>query len=558
MKIFPLPAVLLIAHPCILLAQTVSPAKYQAAGSPEAPLIVDVHASPYRASINYTVNISKRRFDMHNATIVNMIDFVYGREDDDGRENEAVSGGPTWIDLDRFDVVAVIPADRPALPGAGPDNNVRSGANAYDKMRLVMRRVLTERFRLKYHTADRVLPGYVATVAKEGSKLVEAKDAAAPSDCRRAQEKTDTEQTVITCTSETMEHFLQSFGGVFPHPIINRTGFTKPYNFTLKLSSQEMQTRAGYIHALTDAFRKQLGIVIALDGAPQPAIVIDTVEQPTANPVQIETQIGSLPDLEFEVASVRPVSDQEPQSQSQIRHVGSQIDFINMTMQELLTQAWSLPTGAMLGNVPPWLGRARYTIRAKLPQELDARAAFQDQDTLASMLQKLLVDRFQIKYHWGEQEQDGWELASDNPKMKKANPGSRSFCKYGPPEGEKDIRTVDSAFNAQFHCQNVTMGQFADLLQPMARSEIKNRVSDVTGLTGSYDFSLYYTTGRKMRVDAAAAQAAAKQNASLPDPVTGLSVEDAFRRELGLRLKKRRGTYPALILDHIEQVPTEN
>ncbi len=495
---------------------------------------------------------------MHNATIVNMIDFVYGREDDDGRENEAVSGGPTWIDLDRFDVVAVIPADRPALPGAGPDNNVRYGANAYDKMRLVMRRVLTERFRLKYHTADRVLPGYVATVAKEGSKLVEAKDAAAPSDCRRAQEKTDTEQTVITCTSETMEHFLQSFGGVFPHPIINRTGLTKPYNFTLKLSSQEMQTRAGYIHALTDAFRKQLGIVIALGGAPQPAIVIDRVEQPTANPAQIETQIGALPDLEFEVASVRPVSDQEPQSQSQIRHVGSQIDFINMTMQELLTQAWSLPTGAMLGNVPPWLGRARYTIRAKLPQELDARAAFQDQDTLASMLQKLLVDRFQIKYHWGEQEQDGWELASDNPKMKKANPGSRSFCKYGPPEGEKDIRTVDSAFNAQFHCQNVTMGQFADLLQPMARSEIKNRVSDVTGLTGSYDFSLYYTTGRKMRVDAAAAQAAAKQNASLPDPVTGLSVEDAFRRELGLRLKKRRGTYPALILDHIEQVPTEN
>jgi uncharacterized protein (TIGR03435 family) len=176
------------------------------------------------------------------------------------------------------------------------------------------------------------------------------------------------------------------------------------------------------------------------------------------------------------------------------------------------------------------------------------------------MLQKLLIDRFQIKYHWGQQTQDGYVLLAGTPKMKKADPNSRSFCKYGPPPGEKDVRSgPDSPFDHESHCQNVTMDQFADLAQPLAESEIKNRVVNKTGLAGSYDFTLYYTSGRKLRTDAAAAEAAAKQAGdATAAPAGGLSVVDAFRKELGLRLEKQPGTYPALILDHIEQTPTEN
>jgi uncharacterized protein (TIGR03435 family) len=112
-----------------------------------------------------------------------------------------------------------------------------------------------------------------------------------------------------------------------------------------------------------------------------------------------------------------------------------------------------------------------------------------------------------------------------------------------------------------FHCQNVTMAQFADIVQSMAKSEIKNRVPDRTGLAGSYDFSLYYTSGRKLMLDAAAAQAAARQageTASSSDPVLGIGIEDAFRKQLGLRLEKGPLTTPALVLDHIAQKPTDN
>ena len=114
-------------------------------------------------------------------------------------------------------------------------------------------------------------------------------------------------------------------------------------------------------------------------------------------------------------------------------------------------------------------------------------------------------------------------------------------------------------FDRQFHCQNVTMDQFADLAESLASSEIKNHVPNKTGLAGSYDFSLYYTTGRKLRSDAKAAADAAKQAGdATPAPGQGESVEDAFRKQLGLRLERQPETQPALVLDHIEQTPTDN
>jgi uncharacterized protein (TIGR03435 family) len=145
--------------------------------------------------------------------------------------------------------------------------------------------------------------------------------------------------------------------------------------------------------------------------------------------------------------------------------------------------------------------------------------------------------------------------------MKKADPNSRSSCDLGPAAGDKDVRTTPgSPFDYEFHCQNVTMDQFADLVQSLARSEIRNRVPNKTGLAGSYDFTLFYTSTPKLLTETAAAVDAAKQagDASASEPVAGESVEDAFRKQLGLRLEKQPTTGAALVLDHIEQTPTPN
>jgi uncharacterized protein (TIGR03435 family) len=103
------------------------------------------------------------------------------------------------------------------------------------------------------------------------------------------------------------------------------------------------------------------------------------------------------------------------------------------------------------------------------------------------------------------------------------------------------------------------MDQFADMVQAVAGVEVKNRVANKTGLAGSYDFTLYFTSGRKLRADATAADAAAKQAGDATGaPSGGLSVEDAFRKQLGIQLVKQPGVYPTLFLDHIEPNPTDN
>jgi uncharacterized protein (TIGR03435 family) len=554
-------ALLLASTASMLLAQTPVPAKDQAAPGSAGPLIVDVHPSPYlstnfyayRSTFYYNnINIGDGRFDMRDATLLDLISLAYDREGD------AILGGPSWIGFNRFDVSAMVPSLKPATLGRGPADPANPPANPYDRIRPALKRVLAERFHLTYHMEDRPLPGYVVTLAKDGAKLAEAKAPDAPNNCLGAQDKSNPAQYSVTCTSETIAQFLSMYGGLFPHPVIDRTGLKKSYDFTFKLAFGQQRTQEEYIRVWTDAFKQQLGLVFTPGDVSQPAMVVDTVDQlPTPNQPEIAKLIPPQPDLEFEVATIKPAATDEPKWR--IQPLGSQISFGNYSLQELLTTAWQLPTGAMLANRPAWLNTVRYTILVKLPPDIDALAFSQNQDLIDRMLQKLLVDRFLIKYHWGEQTQVGYVLLADNPKMKKADPNSRSSCDLGPAAGEKDlISTPDSPYDHEFHCRNVTMDQFADLVQSLARSEVRNRVPNKTGLAGSYDFTLVYTSTPKLQTETDAAAAAAKEAGEVATPVLGVSIEDAFRKQLGLRLEKQPTTGAALVLDHIEQTPTPN
>ena len=495
---------------------------------------------------------------MRNATIFDMIEFAYGLgEQDDDRENAAILGGPPWIDFDRFDITAKIPSLKPPAFNAGPANAVNAPENPNDQMRPVVKRALAERFHLKYHRADRPLPGFVVTVAKDGPRLAEAKNPTAASECHGERDKSNPEQYTLICTSETMAQFIAARDQDFSHTIIDRTGLTKPYDFALRLTlGPDVHTRDDRARVFTEAFAKQLGLVVTRGDVPQPAFIVDSVDRtPTPNSPDIAKLLPAMPDLEFEVASIRLAADNDPQMQ--IRATGSQITFTSFSLQDLITRAWQLPTGQVLGDALPLLPRTRYTILVKLPPDIDGRVVNQDQDQIANMLQKLLIDRFKIKYHWGEWTQpDAYVLLPGTPKMKKADPKSRSFCKFGPADGEKPARYANSPFDGEFHCQNVTMAQFAEKLQAMAGSDIKNRVADKTGLAGAYDFTVFYTTNRTLRGQIGTAAAEAKQaGEATPAPVGGISLEDAIRKQLGLRLEKQPLTLPSLVLDHFEQNP---
>ena len=109
-------ALLLASSASMLFAQTPIPAKDQASLVSTGPLIVDVHPSPYLSTNYYayrstfyynSINIGDQRFDMRDATILEMLSLAYNREDD------TILGGPAWIGFNRFDVAAMVPLSSP-------------------------------------------------------------------------------------------------------------------------------------------------------------------------------------------------------------------------------------------------------------------------------------------------------------------------------------------------------------------------------------------------------------------------------------------------------------
>jgi uncharacterized protein (TIGR03435 family) len=120
------------------------------------------------------------------------------------------------------------------------------------------------------------------------------------------------------------------------------------------------------------------------------------------------------------------------------------------------------------------------------------------------------------------------------------------------------VRTANSPYDNQFHCQNVTMGQLADVLQSFTRTEIKSHVVDKTGLPGSYDFTVYFSSTSKLQAEGTAAVAGTQESEGASTPAGGMSLQDAFRKELGVKLEKQPMNEPVMVLDHFDQSPTEN
>jgi uncharacterized protein (TIGR03435 family) len=107
----------------------------------------------------------------------------------------------------------------------------------------------------------------------------------------------------------------------------------------------------------------------------------------------------------------------------------------------------------------------------------------------------------------------------------------------------------------------MTMAEFAEQLQSLASGYIYVPVKDATGLQGGWDFTLYFSTAGQLQPGpggrgGAAAPPGAQNGAS--DPTGALSLIDAVNKELGLKLEKQTRPASVLVIEHIEEKPTDN
>ena len=98
------------------------------------------------------------RYEFHSASMIDLIQAAYGFGFD------RILGGPSWLEMDRFEVIAKVPAGTSmATPPASPQGTLP------DAVKEMLQSVLADRLKLVIRQETRPLPGYALIVEKKAA-----------------------------------------------------------------------------------------------------------------------------------------------------------------------------------------------------------------------------------------------------------------------------------------------------------------------------------------------------------------------------------------------------
>lgn len=507
--------------------------------------IADVHPSPPALIVTFSGGILRNgRYELHNATMVDLIRTAYSVTDD------KVVGGPTWLGTDRFDVIAKTPA----------------GATQ-DTARLMLQALLADRFGLTVHNDNRPLPVYVLTVGKGRHKLKESdgsKNGCQPQPQGQPQPGV-IPYAQVSChnltSAEIAENLGQMANAYFDHPVIDQTKLEGKWDFDLKWTGRAQLAAAGADGiSVFDAIDKQLGLKAELQQLPQAVMVVDKVNQkPTDNlPGVAEKLPAEKP--EFESSEIKP---SPPGTKGiGIRYTpGGRIDAMG-TLRDLIAVANQiLPNMAPdLIVAPKFAETAHFTIVAKAPStgigapnRDGGREVAPPIDVALAMLRSMLEDRFKLVTHKEDRPVTVYALsAKGETKLKKANPSDRAGCK---PDPGAIPQSVGATPMVAWTCTNTAMADLSKNLAQWAGAYIDHPVLDTTGLQGGWNFSLMWTPRAALENRPADGQPGAGGASNAASDPGGISVFEAVEKQLGLKLEKGTHPYPVIVVDHAEENP---
>jgi uncharacterized protein (TIGR03435 family) len=198
-------------------------------------------------------------------------------------------------------------------------------------------------------------------------------------------------------------------------------------------------------------------------------------------------------------------------------------------------------------GMPGWAGSARYDITGRQPPGSSASAR------LAPMLRTLLEERLKLKWHTEERPVAVYVLVAVKPKMRKADPASRTHCLQAAAPAGSPIGSVSMT------CQNMSMEEFGDQIRRSLPGP-GSPVVDSTGLAGGWDFAFTFVYPR-VAVGGNAGGDAAGQGAvaaAASEPDGGMTIVEALDKQLGLKLETQKRPMTVTVIDHVEQTPTDN
>jgi uncharacterized protein (TIGR03435 family) len=259
---------------------------------------------------------------------------------------------------------------------------------------------------------------------------------------------------------------------------------------------------------------------------------------------------AQAPQLSFDVASVK-----ENRSASDSGAFGimsptpGRMRIVNTPLRFMLHYAFQIRDHQLIG-APDWIDSVGFDISATYPSE-----PIRTEDDRRAMLRTLLAERFALKTHREKREmpiyalvmarRDGtlgpqlvrstidceqW-IAEKRPRIGAGSPSSVA------PGGKRPV--CQMLTTRRFIAAGTqTMQQLADVLQVLSGRPVANR----TGLAGTFDFDLQWTSGPVAPAPGA--------NPAVDD---GPSIFAALQEQLGLRLESGRDTFDVVVVDAVQR-----
>jgi len=278
----------LLRAAALVLAASAIAAQAQPAAPPPAFEVADIQISKSGKEPNADF-LPGGKLILQSVTMKQMISAAWDLD----RFPDNVTGGPEWLDADRYDIVAK------AVPTATEKD-----------LRLMLRTLLIERFKLETHMESKPLPVYALVVGRKGRLQESPAGEGQPDDCKiqTPQQRKDGQMIrSFICRRTSMDYLSRMLpriaSGYLDLPVVNLTELTGRYDFTLGWTPRRGGRAAGGADAsgsgklgevptasdaygLTpfEALPSQLGLKLEQRKLPTDVLVIDKIQrQPVEN-----------------------------------------------------------------------------------------------------------------------------------------------------------------------------------------------------------------------------------------------------------------------------------
>jgi uncharacterized protein (TIGR03435 family) len=240
-----------------------------------------------RPGLNFALSVTN--FRATHATLQDLVKLAYNV-----RSEDQLTGLSGWMTTQHYDIQAkASDADIAAFQSLSFEKRL-------DEVRWMLQSLLADRFTLKVSFSTRDLPVYALVVAKGGPKMTEVQMSPFPppgtpappgAHLPRIGPTGPNQYTASAWSMSQMADWLSFFDEIGNRVVVNETGLKGYYDFVLNGVSQRFPASANFngvaaqepAVSIFAALPDQLGLKLVPKKAPVEVLVIDHIEQPSAN-----------------------------------------------------------------------------------------------------------------------------------------------------------------------------------------------------------------------------------------------------------------------------------